>query len=84
MKQMNVVKTSEMPEHMFRFLLGQGHVVEDGYGSWVVDEYMGEVVKARIRGEGELYGDTSDAEFVDNWLRMQGAVNGERILIEHG
>ena len=54
MKQMNVVKTSEMPEHMFRFLLGQGHVVEDGYGSWVVDEYMGEVVKARIRGEGEL------------------------------
>lgn len=83
MYKVNVVETSEMPERMFRFLFDQGHVVEVGYGSWVVDEYMSEVVNAMIRGEGELYGDTSEAQFVDNWLRAQGATNGELILFAH-
>lgn len=74
-----VIKTSEMSNEIFQYLLENEHIVEDGFGYWDVGAFASDAEK-----NPSQYVEVEEAKIIDIWLLEQGGIDGERILIEHG
>ena len=85
---MNIVtrkefKTSEMPEDVWPFfleLIGAGCFPRDGLFLYEIGYFAKEA-------RNDVCGNPEQIEFcdrVDKWFTDQGAVLGEKVLIEHG
>lgn len=71
-------QTSDMPDDVFRFLLGAGVVTKDGTGEYIIGYFENDMREISIEDELALI------RRVDAWFVSEGATARERVLVHHG